>query len=104
MDSDNHAVFAIRTPSNKKENFHALRSLRITGLPAPYVWVVPSMCRVGILPLGSIRERYVELAPVLVGVLWYLVASHLRLLGLVLGGGHGLLVLPLRKIVEPRMP
>jgi hypothetical protein len=104
MDSDNHAVFAIRTPRSKKENFRALRSLRISGLPAPYVWVVPSRYRIGILPPGSIREKYIELAPVLVGVLWYLVASHLRLLGLVLSGGHGLLVLPLRKIVEPRMP
>jgi hypothetical protein len=53
-----------------------------------------------LLDVGSL---YIRNMPILVGVLWYLVASHLRLLGLSLRGSHGVLVLPLRQVVKPGM-
>jgi hypothetical protein len=53
-----------------------------------------------LLDIGSLHIRNVS---ILVGVLWYLVAPHLRLLGLSLCSCHGMLVLPLGQVVEPRM-
>jgi hypothetical protein len=46
---------------------------------------------------------HIHHASVLVGVLGYLVAAHLCLLRLSLRLSHGVLVLPLRQIVEPWM-
>jgi hypothetical protein len=62
--------------------------------PAPFnnPWIAVLL---GIRILLDIGSLYIRNVSILVGVLWYLVASHLRLLGLSLRGGHGVLVLPL---------
>lgn len=78
-----------KTPLQQKhEDSGALRCLaKVHAQLRP--WIVWSVCW--------------RNASLLVGVLRYLVASHLRLLGLGLRTRHGVLMLPLRQVVEPRM-
>lgn len=64
-------------------------------------WLWPGLRLGANLPFMS--TVHIHRAFVLVSVLRYLVATHLCLLRLGLRLSHGVLVLPLREVVEPRM-